>query len=100
VLILEAEELQGMLQGFDRHLGILVEWLEEVVLQVCVRDTLGLELQFHLKDDLIQSLWVNYLNKILAISVLGPALRPRRHLWAACFQLSLKFDDPILVLLV
>jgi len=89
-----------MLQGFDRHLCILVKWLEEVVLQICVRDTLGLELQFHLKYDFIQTLWVNYLNKILTISVLGPALRPRRHLWAACFQMSLKFDDPILVLLV
>ena len=53
MLILEAEELQGMLQGFDRHLGILVEWLEEVVLQVCARNTLGLELQFHLKYDFI-----------------------------------------------
>ena len=89
-----------MLQGFDRHLGILVEWLEEVVLQVCARNTLGLELQFHLKDDFIQSLRVNYLNKILAISVLGSALRPGRHLWAACFDLSLKFHEPILVLLV
>jgi hypothetical protein len=27
-------------------------------------------------------------------------LRSRGHLWAACFQLSLKFHDPILVLLV
>ena len=89
-----------MLQGFDRHLGILVEWREKVVLQVCVGNTLGLELQFHLKDDFIQSLRVNYLHKILTISVLGPALRPGRHLWAACFDLSLKFHEPILVLLV
>ena len=50
--------------------------------------------------DFIQSFWVNYLNKILTISVLGPALRPRGHLWTAHFQLSLKFHDPILVLLV
>ena len=89
-----------MLQGFYGHLGILVEWFEEVVLEVCVRNTLSLELQFHLKDDFIQSLSVNYLNKILAISVLRPALRSRRHLWAACFQLCLKFHDPILVILV
>jgi len=63
-------------------------------------NTLGLKLQFHLKYDFIQSLRVNYLNKILTICVLSPALRPRGHLRAACFQLSLKFNDPILVLLV